>query len=171
MYQEFYDRGELQMVFFPSSMRQERFHLFYITKSSFLKQLFPNRIGKTNFHRNITDLFVARWTTLNINISQHNIEHTATVTIHMGGHSFPYLNVKNLWVFFFEHTHASRAPALRLWHVHKPNGNSYNKKITTTNSTVFFFFFLFQKYRLYSCPVWRKRHHLYTMANLIASYI
>lgn len=132
------------MVFFPASMHLQRFHLFHITKSSFIKQMFSSRSGKTNCHRNITDLLAAKFTTVNINIWHQNIKHTATVTIQMGVYSFPYLNVKNVFFIylfsfsFFRHTHASRARVLRLRNVHKPTKNSYNKKKTATNSTGFF---------------------------------
>lgn len=55
------------VVFLRALVRPERFSLFHITKSGFIKKTFSNRSEKTICHRNVTDLFAARFTTLNIN--------------------------------------------------------------------------------------------------------
>lgn len=99
MYKEFYDKkGKCAWLYgvFPSinASREVSFILHHQVK-------FYKASGKTSCHRNITDLFAARFTTLNINVWHQNIKYTVTVTIQMGVYSFPYLNVKNAFFFFF----------------------------------------------------------------------
>lgn len=170
------------MAFLQTSMRLERFHLFYVTKSSFMKQMFSNRSRRLIVTRNITDLFAARFTTSNINIWHQNTEHTATVTIQMGVYSFPYLNVKNIFFFvgfFFSFLYVLMLQEHKLsgfgTFTNPPKTATIKRKRPQTAQGCFFFFpsplRVPKIYATYSHPVWRNRHHLYTMANWIAGYI